>query len=86
MMNSFISELVSRFSIVVSDRIAASAVPVIGAVGGATINMIFMNHFQQIATTGAAKVLLCFHPQGATANAAKLSMINLSWNVVCHPG
>jgi hypothetical protein len=50
MMNSFISELVSRFSIVVSDRIAASAVPVIGAIGGATINVIFMNHFQQIAT------------------------------------
>lgn len=49
MMNGFISELVSRFSIVVSDRIAASAVPVIGAVGGATINVIFMNHFQQVA-------------------------------------
>jgi hypothetical protein len=49
MMNSFISELVSRFSIVLSDRIAASAVPVIGAIGGATVNVIFMNHFQQIA-------------------------------------
>jgi EcsC protein family len=49
MMNGFISELVSRFSIVVSDRIAASAVPVIGAIGGATVNVIFMNHFQQIA-------------------------------------
>jgi hypothetical protein len=49
MMNSFISEIVSRFSIVVSDRVAASALPVIGAVGGATINVIFMNHFQQIA-------------------------------------
>jgi hypothetical protein len=48
-MNSFISELVSRFSIVVSDRIAASAVPVIGAIGGATVNVIFMNHFQHIA-------------------------------------
>jgi len=49
MMNSFISEIVARFSIVVSDRVAASALPVIGAVGGATINMIFMNHFQQVA-------------------------------------
>jgi hypothetical protein len=49
MMNTFISELVSRFSIVVSDRIAASAVPVIGAIGGATVNVIFMNHFQHIA-------------------------------------
>jgi hypothetical protein len=49
MMNSFISELVSRFSIVLSDRIAASAVPVIGAIGGAAVNVIFMNHFQHIA-------------------------------------
>jgi EcsC protein family len=49
MINSLMAEIVSRFSIVVSDRIAASALPVVGAVGGATINVIFMNHFQQIA-------------------------------------
>ena len=49
MMNGFLAEIVSRFSLVVSDRIAASAVPVIGAVGGATVNVIFMNHFQQVA-------------------------------------
>jgi len=49
MTNRFLAELVSRFSIVLSDRIAASALPVIGAVGGATVNVIFMNHFQQIA-------------------------------------
>lgn len=46
---SLLSELVSRFSLVVSDRIAASALPVVGAIGGATINVIFMNHFQRIA-------------------------------------
>lgn len=49
MMSGFVSEIASRFSIVVSDRIAASSLPVIGAIGGATINMIFMNHFQRIA-------------------------------------
>jgi EcsC protein family len=49
MINSLMTEIVSRFSIVVSDRIAAGALPVVGAVGGATINVIFMNHFQQIA-------------------------------------
>jgi hypothetical protein len=49
MMNRLMAELVSRFSIVVSDRIAASSLPVIGAIGGATVNMIFMNHFQQVA-------------------------------------
>jgi hypothetical protein len=47
--NSFISEIVSRFGVVVSERFAASAVPVLGAVGGATINVIFMNHFQRVA-------------------------------------
>jgi hypothetical protein len=49
MMSGFVSELASRFSIVVSDRIAASSLPVIGAIGGATVNLIFMNHFQRIA-------------------------------------
>jgi hypothetical protein len=44
-----LAELVSRFSLVLTDRLAAGAVPVIGAVGGATINVIFMNHFRQVA-------------------------------------
>jgi len=46
---SFISEIVSRFGLVVSDKVAAGAMPVLGAVGGATVNMIFMDHFQRIA-------------------------------------
>jgi EcsC protein family len=49
MLNGLVAEIVSRFSIVVSDRVAASALPVVGAVGGATVNVIFMNHFQQVA-------------------------------------
>jgi hypothetical protein len=49
MVNGLVAEIVSRFSIVVSDRVAASALPVVGAVGGATVNVIFMNHFQQVA-------------------------------------
>jgi len=47
--NSFISEIVSRFGVIASERFAASAVPVLGAVGGATVNMVFMNHFQRVA-------------------------------------
>jgi hypothetical protein len=47
--SSLVSALVSRFSLVVSDRLAASALPVVGAIGGATINVIFMSHFQRIA-------------------------------------
>jgi hypothetical protein len=47
--NSLVSEIASRFGLVASERVAASAMPVIGAVGGATVNMIFMNHFQRLA-------------------------------------
>ena len=49
MVNTLVAELVSRFGIVVSDRVAASALPVVGAIGGAAVNVIFMNHFQQVA-------------------------------------
>jgi hypothetical protein len=44
-----IAEIASRFGIVVSEKAAASAVPVIGAAGGALINTIFMDHFQDMA-------------------------------------
>jgi hypothetical protein len=44
-----VSEIAMRFSVVVSERSAASALPVLGAVGGATINLLFMNHFQRVA-------------------------------------
>jgi hypothetical protein len=47
--NSLVSEVASRFGVIVSERFAASAVPVLGAVGGASVNVIFMNHFQRIA-------------------------------------
>ena len=44
-----VSEIATRFSVVVSERSAASAVPVLGALGGATVNMLFMSHFQRVA-------------------------------------
>ncbi|MEJ0068642.1 MAG: EcsC family protein [Pseudomonadota bacterium] len=44
-----VSEIVSRFGLAVSERAAASAIPIIGAFGGATVNMIFTDHFAQIA-------------------------------------
>jgi EcsC protein family len=47
---SLVGEIATRFGVVVTERSAASALPVIGAVGGATVNMIFMNHFQRIAS------------------------------------
>ena len=49
MVNGLVTEVAARFGVVVSERAAASAMPVLGALGGATINMIFMDHFQRIA-------------------------------------
>lgn len=46
---SLVSEFVSRFGLVVSDKVAAGAVPIPGAIGGATVNVIFMYHVQRIA-------------------------------------
>jgi hypothetical protein len=44
-----VAEIASRFGIVVSEKVAAGAVPVIGALGGATINVAFTDHFQNVA-------------------------------------
>lgn len=44
-----ISVLASRFGIVVSEKAAAQAVPILGAAGGALINTVFIGHFQDMA-------------------------------------
>jgi len=44
-----ISTLASRFGIIVSEKVAAQAIPLIGAAGGALINTIFIDHFQNMA-------------------------------------
>lgn len=44
-----ITQVASRFSIVVSEKAAAQAVPVVGAIGGAVINTLFIDHFQDMA-------------------------------------
>jgi hypothetical protein len=44
-----ISSIGSRFGLVVSEKVAAGAIPVIGAVGGAAVNLAFMKHFQLLA-------------------------------------
>jgi hypothetical protein len=43
-----ISLVASRFSIVVSEKAAAQAVPVVGALGGAALNALFIGHFQDM--------------------------------------
>jgi EcsC protein family len=47
--SSLVTEIAARFGVVLSERAAASALPVLGALGGATVNVLFMNHFQRIA-------------------------------------
>ncbi len=44
-----ISSIASRFGMVVSEKVAAMAVPVVGAAGGAMVNALFMDHFQKTA-------------------------------------
>jgi hypothetical protein len=39
----------SRFGVVVSQKVAAQAVPVLGAIGGAAVNAAFIDHFQTLA-------------------------------------
>jgi hypothetical protein len=44
-----ITQIAGRFSVAVSEKAAAQAVPVIGAAGGAIVNLIFIDHFQDMA-------------------------------------
>jgi hypothetical protein len=44
-----IAKIAGRFGIVVSEKVAAQAVPVVGAIGGAAVNLAFMEHFQRLA-------------------------------------
>ena len=45
-----ISQIGARFGVVVSEKIAAQAVPILGAAGGAAVNYAFAEHFQSIAS------------------------------------
>jgi hypothetical protein len=45
----FLTQVASRFGVPVSEKLAAQAMPMIGAVGGALINSIFIDHFQDMA-------------------------------------
>ena len=45
----FLTQIAARFSIPVSEKAMAQSVPVLGAAGGALINTLFIDHFQDIA-------------------------------------
>jgi len=46
---SFLAKIAARFGVEVSDKVAAELVPVIGAVGGLGLNVLFSHHFQSLA-------------------------------------
>src|SRR5438876_1944317 len=45
----FLTQIASRFGIIVSQKLAAQAVAVLGALGGAAVNLAFIEHFQDVA-------------------------------------
>ena len=45
----FLTQIAARFGVVVSQKVAAQAVAVLGAVGGAAVNLAFIEHFQDLA-------------------------------------
>ncbi len=45
----FIAEVAARFGVVVTQKAAVQMVPILGAATGALVNLIFLEHFQDIA-------------------------------------
>jgi hypothetical protein len=45
----FIAKISSRFGVVVTQKSAAQAAPILGALGGAVVNLAFMEHFETLA-------------------------------------
>jgi hypothetical protein len=45
----FVTQVATRFGVVVTQKFAAQALPVVGALGGAAVNYAFMEHFQDVA-------------------------------------
>jgi hypothetical protein len=46
---SFLSRVAARFGMEVSEKVAAELVPIAGALGGLTLNVMFSRHFQAVA-------------------------------------
>ena len=44
-----VAKIAERFGIQVTEKAAAQAIPAIGPAGGAIVNAIFMDHFQDMA-------------------------------------
>ena len=44
-----VAQIATRFGVTVSEKVAAQAIPVVGALGGAVVNLAFIDHFQDVA-------------------------------------
>ncbi len=44
-----LTQVAARFGVIVSEKAAAQAAPVVGAIGGAAVNVAFAHHFQTLA-------------------------------------
>ena len=44
-----IVQVAARFQVQVSQKVAAQAIPIVGAAGGALVNLLFVDHFQQMS-------------------------------------
>ena len=75
------AQIASRFGLVVSQKVAAGAVPIIGALGGAAVNAAFVEHFRTVArahftvrrlerTYGAAAVRAAYEVEKAALGVA----------------
>lgn len=49
MFAALVNAVAPRFGVIASERAAASALPVLGALGGATLNLLFVPHFERAA-------------------------------------
>jgi hypothetical protein len=45
----FVTQVAARFGLVVTQKVAAQALPVVGGLGGAAVNYAFIEHFQDVA-------------------------------------
>ena len=45
----FVTQVAARFGLVVTQKVAAQTLPVLGALGGAAVNYAFIEHFQDLA-------------------------------------
>jgi hypothetical protein len=73
-----ITQVGTRFGITVSQKLAAQAVPILGAVGGASVNWLFMEHFQTMAQ-GHFSVRRLERRYGKTLIEAEYRRLRESW-------